>query len=140
AARSSSEKSCGCSQAHRKDSLRCITGEDKVARSLRVTGEAGFHQTVVAKRAVFVEVTKAPAARRGVLFGVLDHELNVRGRPGNERLGAAEDVVVFVRRNVTPVHGGNDGAVRERKLSFLVGLDCYIVAQLDAQTVEVAGF
>src|SRR6266571_1422520 len=47
--------------------LKCITGEDKVARSLRVTGEAGFHQTVVAKRAVFVEVTEAPAARRGVL-------------------------------------------------------------------------
>jgi len=49
------------------DALRCITGEDKVARSLRVTREAGFHQSVVAKRAVFVEVAEAPATRRGVL-------------------------------------------------------------------------
>jgi hypothetical protein len=78
--------------------------------------------------------------RRGVLFGVLDHKLNVRGRPGNERLGAAEDFVVFVRRGVSPVHGGNDCAVREGKLPFPIGLDCYIVAQLGAQTVEVAGF
>ena len=49
------------------DALRCIMGEDKVARSLRVTREAGFHQSVVAKRAVFVEVAEAPATRRGVL-------------------------------------------------------------------------
>ena len=82
--------------------------EDKVARSLRVAGEAGFHQSVVANRAVFVEMTEDPAARRGVLFGVLDHKLDVRGGPRNERLGAAEDFVVFVRRRVTPVQGGND--------------------------------
>src|SRR6266436_1799444 len=53
---------------------RRVLREDKVARSLRVTREAGFHQSVVAKRAVFVEVTKAPAARRSVFFGALDHK------------------------------------------------------------------
>src|SRR5713101_8657736 len=120
--------------------LKCITGEDKVARSFRVTGEAGFHQTVVAKRAVFVEVTEAPAARRGVLLGVLDHKLNVRGRPGNERLGAAKDAVVFLRRRVTKVQRGNDCTVRERKLSLPVSLDCRIVTYNGTETVEASFF
>ena len=73
-----------------------------------MAGKARLHQIGIAERAVFVEVTKAPAARCGVFFGVFDHKLNVRGMPGNERLGAAEDFVVFVRRRVTPVQGGND--------------------------------
>jgi hypothetical protein len=38
------------------------------------------------------------------------------------------------------MQSGNDCAVRERKLSFPVGLDRYIVAQDGTQTVEVACF
>jgi hypothetical protein len=73
-----------------------------------MAGKARLHQIGIAERAVFVEVTKAPAARSGVLSRIFDHKLNIRGRPRNERLGAAEDFVVFVRRRVTPVQGGND--------------------------------
>src|ERR1700730_13598421 len=90
------------------DALRCITGEDKVTRSLRVTREAGFHQSVVAKRAVFVEVAEAPAPRRGVLVGILDLELDIRRGPRNERLITAKDLVVFLRRHERIVNGGND--------------------------------
>src|SRR5215469_5509188 len=114
--------------------------EDIVARSQRMTWGTGFHQSVVAKRAVFVEMTEAPAAGRGVLFGVLDHELNIRGRTWNERLRAAEDFVVFFRRDVTVVQSGNDRALRERKLPVSVGTDRHIVAQNGGETVKVAFF
>jgi len=40
-----------------------------------------------------VELGKAPASRRSVLFRVFDHELNVHRRTGHEGLGAAEDFV-----------------------------------------------
>ena len=43
-------------------------GEDKVASfGLRVAGKAGFEQGLVARFAVIVEMSKPPAARRGVL-------------------------------------------------------------------------
>ena len=47
----------------------------------RVAREALCVQRLVARFAVG-EVGKSPAAGCGVLFRVLDHELNVRGRPG----------------------------------------------------------
>src|SRR5438876_12097351 len=73
-----------------------VTGEDEVASlGLLVAGKAGLHERLVARFAVH-EVSESPAARRGVLCRVLDHELNVRGRPGNERLGPAKDLVVFL--------------------------------------------
>ena len=74
----------------------CVPGEDKVASfGLIVAGKAGTHKRLVARFAVF-EVSEPPTARHGVLFRVLDHKLNVRGGAGNERLGAAKDLVVFV--------------------------------------------
>jgi len=43
-------------------------GEDKVASfGLRVAREAGFHERLVARFTVRVEVSEPPAARRGVL-------------------------------------------------------------------------
>ena len=85
---------------------RSVTGEDKVARSLRVAGEAGFHQPVIAKCSVAVEVTEPPAPRRGVLFRVLNLKLNIRGGAGNERLVTPEDFVVFFGWHVLIVHSG----------------------------------
>jgi hypothetical protein len=80
-----------------------------------VAGEAGIHQRLVARFAVF-EVSEGPTARLGVLFRVLDHKLNVRGAAGNERLGSAKDLVVFLREDVTVVQSGNDCAIREGEL------------------------
>ena len=93
-------------------------GEDKVANFDRlVAGEAGLGQRLVGRFAVF-ELSKPPTARRSVFSEVLDHELNVRGGPGHERLGAAEDFVVRLRRNVIPGQPGDDCAVRKRQLSL----------------------
>jgi hypothetical protein len=95
--------------------LRCVMGEDKVASFFPARGrESKFHLRLGAGLAVF-EATKPPAARRGLL--------NVRGSPGDERLGTAKDFVVFLRRGVTVVQSGNDCAVRLRKRPFAVGLD-----------------
>jgi hypothetical protein len=66
-------------------------------------------------------LSKPPTARRSVFSEVLDHELNVGGGPGHERLGTAKDSVVFLRRNITPGQPGDDCAVRERQLFFPVG-------------------
>src|SRR5262245_52866699 len=60
----------------------CVTGEDKVTRfDLIVAGKAGFHEGLVARFAV-LEVSETPTARRGVLFCILDHKLNVRWGAG----------------------------------------------------------
>src|SRR5216683_2396195 len=127
-------------QTCRSRDLRCVTGEDKVTSfGLIVTREASFHQSLVARFAVF-EVSEPPASRRGVLCGVLDHKLNVRGRAGNERLGSAKDFVVFLRWDVTVVQSRNDCTVRERNLALAIGLNRYIVAQNGSKTVEVAFF
>ena len=70
--------------------------KDKVGRfGLLVAGEAAFHKRRVARFAV-LEVSEPPAAGCGVLCRVLDHKLNVRGRPRNERLGPAKDFIVFL--------------------------------------------
>jgi hypothetical protein len=47
---------------------RCVLCKDKVARSLRVAGGAGFEQRLVARFAVIVEVSEPPSASGGVLF------------------------------------------------------------------------
>ena len=74
----------------------CVTGEDKVARfDLIVAGEAGFHERLVARFAV-LEVSETPTARCGVLFCVLDHELNVRWGAGYEGLGSCRVPLVAV--------------------------------------------
>src|SRR5262249_5660428 len=117
---------------------RRVTGEDKVANFRRlVAGEAGAVQCLVASFAVR-EVGKSPAVGRGVLVRVLDHELDVHGGLGNERLEAGtrkadgQDFIVFVRRDFIPMQRGNDGAVRERELPCPKGLYRNTVPQLGA--------
>jgi hypothetical protein len=77
---------------------------------------ARLHLRLGSRLSVLVELRVPPARRRGVLLRVLDHELQVpvRGRPGYEGLGAAEDLVVLLRRNVRP---GNPG-------------DCHLISRL----------
>jgi len=114
--------------------------EDEVASlGLIVAGEAGFHGRRGGGLAVYEE-SESPAARRGVLRGVFDHKLNVRGGARDERLGLAKDLVVFRRWDVTVVQSGNDRSVREWKRPLAVGLDRHIVAQNGTNTVQVACF
>src|SRR5262245_34346518 len=101
-----------------------------------MAGKAGLEHGLVGGFAV-VELSESPAAGRGVLLRVLDHELKpVLWRPGHERLGTTKDLVVFLRRVVAPGQSGNDGAVRERKLAIPVSGDRYVVAQNGANVVE----
>ena len=51
------------------------------------------------------------------------------GAPGTKDWALAKDLVVLLRRDVTVMPGGNDGAIRERKFPFTIGVDRYIVAQ-----------
>ena len=53
----------------------------------QVAGEPGLVQRLVASFAVR-EIGISPAASRGVLFRVLDHELDIHGGPGNEKFEA----------------------------------------------------
>src|ERR1700679_2511717 len=115
--------------------LRCVTREDKITRGLCVAGSAGFHLRLGARFAIWGEAPEAPAARRCILFRVLDLELNVGGRAGNVRLHAAKDLVVLRRRGVAVVQRGDDGAVGIGELSFAVCLDHYVVAQHGTETV-----
>jgi hypothetical protein len=70
------------------------------------------------------EIGKSPAPSGGVLFRVLDHELNIHGQTSNERLearagkAAGQDFVVFGRRGFIPMQRGNDGTVRERERAW----------------------
>ena len=58
--------------------------EDKVTGfRLIVTGEAGFHRRRGGGFAVY-EGSEPPPAGRGILRGVFDHKLNVRGGPGTK--------------------------------------------------------
>src|SRR3954454_571366 len=98
---------------------RRITVEDKVAsHDGRVAGKAGVVHHVAGGFAV-VELSEPPAAGRGVLSRVLDHELNaVLGCAGHIRLEMAKGIADFLQRVVTPGKPGNDGAARIGKLRF----------------------
>src|SRR5688572_27265528 len=104
--------------------LRRVTGEDKIASFDRlVAGVALSHQGLTGGFAV-VEVSEPPAARRGILLRVPDHELDpVLRVTRHEGLGPAKGPVVLLRGVVTPGEPGNDGAVRKRQLPRPVGLD-----------------
>jgi hypothetical protein len=66
-----------------------VAGKDIIAVFCGfVAGEAGFVQRFVAGSAIR-EVGVSPTTAPGILLRVLDHELNVHGRPGNERLEAS---------------------------------------------------
>src|SRR5262249_50466753 len=98
-------------------------------------------QSLVARFSVR-EVSEAPAACRRIFLRVLDHELNIQGRSDNDRLSAGEltgqSFVVVFRQDTRPMNRGNDTAVREGKLSFFNGIECYIVAELSPQLVALA--
>src|SRR5689334_9477420 len=79
-----------------------------------MAGKARFHERRIDELAIRVEVTESPAARRRVLFRVLNHELNVCRRPGSEKFPLAKNFVVLVRRRVTVMQRGNHRAVRRR--------------------------
>src|SRR5215831_19863624 len=95
--------------------LTRITREDEIA-SLGglVTGKTGLVQRLVSRFATG-EVGESPAASRGVLLRVLDHELNIHGGTGNERSeagagkAARQDFVVLCRRRFIPMQRGNNG-------------------------------
>ena len=96
--------------------LRCVTSENEVMIFGRqVAGEAGLHQLRVSGFAVG-KVAETPTACGGVFLCVLDHELHVHARAGNERLDAGarkafgQDFVVVLRRDLVPVERGNDCA------------------------------
>src|SRR3712207_3385586 len=77
-----------------------VACEDVVARrDGLVAGKAGVERGIVGGLALLIELGVPPAARRGVLLRVLDHELEVPGRrvAGDERLFAAEGPVVLLR-------------------------------------------
>src|SRR5688572_13454678 len=80
--------------------LLCVTGEDVVAIFDRaVAVEAALERRGVGEGFAVVELGVFPAAGRGVLGRVLDHELHAVLRvPGDERLATAEGPVVLLRR------------------------------------------
>src|ERR1700722_10034896 len=84
------------------------------------------------------ELTKSPASGCGVPFRILDHELHVSWRPGNERLLTTKDFVVLLGRNVFPSQTGNNCSIWKWKLCFPKSLDRLIVAQDGANIVEIA--
>src|SRR5262245_50299551 len=92
-----------------------VTAEDEVAiRDECVAGEAGREHRRVGGLAI-VELREPPAAGRGVLLRVLDHELNAVHRgAGHEGLSTAEGLVVLLRREVLPGDADDDRAVGER--------------------------
>jgi hypothetical protein len=55
-----------------------VSENEVVSFDRLVAAEAGFVQCLVARFSV-LKVTEPPAARRGVLFRVLDHKLNIYG-------------------------------------------------------------
>src|SRR5215813_7491781 len=114
---------------------RRVTGEHQVALfHLLVAREAGLHERVVNWFAVAVEMTEPPTTSRGVLLGVLDHELNVGRIAGHKRLLTAEGFVVLCRGDESVVQCGNDSAVRKRKFPVAVCLDRDVVAQNGCET------
>src|ERR1700733_10475354 len=111
-------------------------GEDKIPSFRRlVARKTGLGFRLVYRSAI-CELTKSPASRCGVPFGILDHELNVSWRPGNEGLFTTKGFVVFLGRNVFPGQTGNNCAIWKWKLCFPKSLDCLIVAQDGANIVE----
>ena len=69
-----------------------------------------------------------PSPGRSVFLGVLDHKLNVLGRPRNKGLFAAKDFVVLLRRDETPRQPCNNRAIRQRQFSFPISLDRRVIA------------
>src|SRR6516164_4455604 len=107
-------------------------GEDVVLSFERlVTTKTVLERRFVCGLAI-CRVREPPAAGRGVLLGVFDHELNVRRGTSNKRLGAAEGLVVYLRRNILPMYCCNDRAVGEWQCSFPIGLYRNVIPQLGA--------
>ena len=104
-------------------------GKDEVPSFRRLmTTKTGLGLRLVCRFTV-CELSKCPASCRGVSFGIFDHELNVRGRPGNEGLLTTKDLVVFLGRDIFPGQPGNNCAIWQWKPFFPISLDRHIVAQ-----------
>ena len=116
----------------------------RVAREHKVPGLRRFmtrkarlgHRLV--RRFVTGELSESPTPGRGIPSRVLDHELNIRRRSGNERLFPSKGFVVLLRRNVPPGQPRNHGSVRKGKRSFPIGLDRNVVPQDGAKIIQVA--
>jgi len=105
-----------------------------------MAGGAGFERCLCTRFTICVEVRVSPAGGRGVLDGIFNHELDVRGCSGNERLRIAKDFVIFGGRGVFVMQGGDNGAVGIRELAVAEGLERHIIRQNGADAVEVAFF
>ncbi len=116
----------------------CIWSEHGVAKPHGMAGSAGFELCLGARFAVFLGVCVSPPAGRGIFFGILDHKLNVGGLAGNKLLWIAEDLIIFLGRDVTEVQRGDKCAVRKRKLRVVVGLDRHIIPQNHGKTAQFA--
>src|SRR5262245_40538021 len=113
-----------------------VAREDQVALGDgRVAGKALLDHGLAGRLAI-IEMLESPAAGRGVLLRILDHELDavLRGA-GDERLRTAKGLVVLLVRHVAPGDAGNDGAVGEGERALAIGLDRYFVAQDGADVV-----
>src|SRR5690349_11066769 len=99
--------------------LRRIAIEDEVTTlGDLMTGKAGLVHRLGCRLAV-VELGKAPAAGRGELRGVLDHELDaVLGLARHGGLRGAEGLRALRQRVVAPGETGDDAAVRIRELAL----------------------
>src|ERR1700721_1726172 len=104
-----------------------------------MTGKACFVQCLTVRFAV-LELSKPPARRRGVFLRILDHELEIRRGPGNERLFSAKDRVVLGRWDVLPGKPRNHRAIRERTRSVSKCFDRDVVSENDTDIIEISGF
>src|SRR5580704_3512960 len=86
----------------------CVAGENKVPSFDRfVARKAGFGRRLVDRFAI-CKLSEAPASGGGVFLRVLYHELNVNGRPRDERLFTPKHFIVFLGWNVAPGQPGNN--------------------------------
>jgi hypothetical protein len=79
--------------------------EDKVPSLRRLMARKTGLGLCFVHRFTVCELSKSPAFCCGVSFGILNHELNIHGRAGNERLLTTKDFVVFFRWNVVQAAG-----------------------------------
>src|SRR5580698_3230137 len=115
----------------------CVTRKDEVVllRESRVTGEACFVLRLIDWFAVD-EPAESPTAACSVLFGILDHDLNGRGAPGNESLELSQGAVVLNRRHMLPGNLGQDRAVRKGKRPLPISRHRYRVSENAPEFVQ----
>jgi hypothetical protein len=73
---------------------RVRAGEDEIAELARLVTTEGLRSAF--SSGLLLRIEQSPSSPLKHLAGIFDHELNIRMRPHNERLLAAEDLIVFV--------------------------------------------